>query len=134
MKKRRGGQNSAYRNYRALGREESGIARDPASGHTVRRAGGVLRVFAAGGLHRGGEAMHAVSSHFSQRTGSGADLHGVLAGGAGGSATIYARQSAACRHGAAPSARHVAFSQRRYPAQLVQAFWAGGVPAIFLGP
>src|SRR5467141_2171985 len=42
-------------------------------------AGGVHRAFAAGGLHRGGNPMPGVSSHFSHHVGSGANLHGVFA-------------------------------------------------------
>src|SRR5216683_3292204 len=132
MKKLRGGQNSALENYLCLGREESGITPDPAGGHAVRRAGGVFRVSAAGGLWRSGAAASAVSSHFPQCHRSGGDLYSLLALGGGRGAAVRTHQFAACRRSLARVAGDRSLSRRRHHSQPVQTVRAGTVPAFFL--
>src|SRR5712664_1545545 len=107
-------QNSALQNYRSLGREKSGIARDPASGHTLRGAGSVLGVFAAGRLSLSSEQVSTVSSYIPQRHRSGGDLHSLLALGGGRSTAVCAHQLAACRRGPTRLAGDLALSDRRH--------------------
>ena len=73
-------------------------------------AGGVHRAFAAGGLHRGGNPMPAVSSHFSHHVGSDANLHGVFLAVLAGTRR-FAHASLLC----ADTARHQVLGLPRFP-------------------
>src|SRR5215472_13708873 len=121
-----------WKNYRSLGREESGITRDPAGGDSVRRVGGVLRIFAADRLLRSGAAAFAVLSNFSQRHRSGKDFHSVFTLGGSGSAALRTHQFAARRRRLARVVGNLPFSYRRHGSQPVQALRAGTVSAFFL--
>src|SRR5439155_24803784 len=95
-----------------FGAEKSGIARDPASRHPVRWAGGVLGVSAACWLSRSREQVSAVSSYFPQRHRSGGDLHRFLTLGGGRSAALRRLEFVACRRGLARRSGDLALSCR----------------------
>src|ERR1700730_15079606 len=108
------------------------IARDPASSHPLRGAGGLPGVFAASRLSRSREPASTVSPQFTERDRSRGDLHSIFALGVGRSAAVRADEFAACRRGFARVARGGALSRRRHHSQPVQALRPEAAPPFFL--